>query len=238
MALDLTGMKRKAAERAVTFIHSGQVVGLGEGSTANLAIRHLAELLRLGRLTDIVCIPTSLQVERLAQELAIPLTSFEDHQIIDITIDGADEVDHEMNLIKGGGGALLREKIVAQATRREIIVVDETKCSAALGTNWAAPVEVMPFGWQSQRNFLKSLGADVTLRLLGNGQPFETDQGNVILDSNFGPISNPVELSERLSRRAGIVEHGLFLNLATDVIEAGAIGIRHIKHEESVNDSH
>ncbi len=229
MTADYTDMKRKAAQQAATFIRSGQVVGLGEGSTANFAIQRLAELLRSGELQDIVCIPTSLRVEKLACELAIPLTTFAEHPVIDITIDGADEVDPDLNLIKGGGGALFREKIVAQASRREIIVIDETKYSQVLGTNWAVPVEVLPFGWHSQRDFLTSLGAEVTLRLTESGQPFVTDQGNLIVDCDFGPIPEPAELSEQLCRRVGIVEHGLFLKLATEVIEAGSTGLRHIK---------
>jgi len=148
---------------------------------------------------------------------------------IDLTIDGADEVDDEMNLIKGGGGALLREKIVAQASEREIIVVDETKLSPTLGTQWAVPVEVAPFGWRSQAAYLESLGAELTPRREEDGTLFRTDQGNLILDCDFGPIEDPASLAAQFNQRAGIMEHGLFLGLATDVIVAGAEGIRHLR---------
>ena len=147
---------------------------------------------------------------------------------IDVTIDGADEVDPDLNLIKGGGGALLHEKIVAQASRREVIVVDDAKLSPRLGTHWAVPVEVIPFLWQSQARFLESLGARVTLRAGPEGRPFTTDEGNLILDCAFGPIAEVAELAALLNGRTGIVEHGLFIHLATDVIVAGQAGIRHL----------
>ncbi len=146
---------------------------------------------------------------------------------IDLTIDGADEVDPDLNLIKGGGGALLREKIVAQNSRRVIIVCDDSKLSLRLGTHRAVPVEVLSFGWRSQHRYLESLGAQVKVRQSSNGSPFVTDSGNMILDCNFGPIASPAELAVSLSSRAGIVEHGLFLGLATDVIIAGGEGIQH-----------
>jgi ribose 5-phosphate isomerase A len=133
-----------------------------------------------------------------------------------------------MNLIKGGGGALLREKIVAQASRREIIVVDDSKLSPRLGTKRVLPVEVLAFGWQSQARYLKSLGAQVSLRHDRGGALFVTDSGNLIADCHFGPIADPVALATLLSGRAGIVEHGLFLGLATDLIVAGKEGVRHI----------
>jgi ribose 5-phosphate isomerase A len=140
-------------------------------------------------------------------------------------------VDPDLNVIKGGGGALLRERIVAQASRREIIVVDESKLLPALGTHWPVPVEVAPFGWRSQAAYLESLGAQPVLRQNTDGTPFKTDQGNLILDCHFGPISAPTEPAARLNERAGIVEHGLFLGLATDVIVAGVEGVRHLKRE-------
>ena len=147
-------------------------------------------------------------------------------------IDGADEVDPHLNLIKGGGGALLREKIVAQASWREIIVVDESKLSPALGTRWPVPVEVVPLGWRSQGAYLESLEAQPVLRRNSDGSPFKTDQGNLILDCRFDPIYQPAQLAARLSERAGIVEHGLFLGLATDVIVASDQGIRHLKLDQ------
>ena len=226
-------LKQQAAERAVEFVKSGMVVGLGHGSTAFFAVRRIAQLLHEGQLQDILGVPCSLQVEEEAQRLGIPLTTLDEHPVVDLTIDGADEVDHSLNLIKGGGGALLREKMVAQASRREIIVVDESKLSPALGTRWPVPVEVIPFGWRSQAAYLESLGARPILRLSSDGAPFTTDQNNLILDCHFGPISQPTQLAARLGERAGIVEHGLFLGLATDVIVASDEGIRHLKRQTS-----
>jgi ribose 5-phosphate isomerase A len=219
--------KRVAAHRAVDFVESGMLIGLGAGSTASLATRRIAELLREGRLRDVTGFPCSSATEAEARALGIPIC-LELPRDLDVTIDGADEVDPELNLIKGGGGALLREKIVAQASRREIIVVDESKLSPVLGTRWALPVEVVAFGWQAQARFLEALGARVSVRQGSDGQPFATDHGNWILDCGFGPIRDLRALAERLSTRAGIVEHGLFLGLATDVIVAGPAGIRHL----------
>jgi len=228
---DTLQLKRKAGERAVDFVESGMVVGLGHGSTAVFALRRIAQLLREGQLREIVGVPCSRQVEAEARKLGFPLTTLDEHPVIDLTIDGADEVDPRLNVIKGGGGALLREKIVAQASRREIIVVDESKLSRALGTRWPVPVEVVPFGWRTQSAYLESLGAQPSRRLNEDGTHFKTDQGNFILDSNFGPIPNPDQLAARLNERAGIVEHGLFLELATDVIVAGGEGVRHLRRE-------
>ena len=228
---NISQLKQRAAERAVEFVKSGMVVGLGHGSTAIFAVRRIAQLLHEGQLQDIFGVPCSRQVEEDARRLGIPLTTLDEHPVVDVTIDGADEVDPDLNLIKGGGGALLREKMVAQASRREIIVVDESKLSPALGTRWAVPVEIVPFGWRSQSAYLESLGAQPVLRLSSDGTPFTTDQGTLILDCNFGPIAQPAQLAARLSERAGIVEHGLFLGLATDVIVASVEGIRHLKRK-------
>lgn len=169
-------LKQQAAEHVVMFVESGTAVGLGASSTAVVALRRIAELLSAGQLRDITGIPCSIQVEAEARQLGIPLTSLEDRPAIDLTIDGADEVDRDLNLIQGGGGALLREKIVAQASRREIIVVDVDKCSATLGTKWAVPVEVVPFGRCWQMRYLESLGADVVVRHDSTGARFKTDQ--------------------------------------------------------------
>ncbi len=231
--MEIIELKRRAGERAVDFVRSGMVLGLGHGSTAIFALRRIARLLDAGELRDILGIPTSSQVERDARELGIPLTTLNEHPEIDLTIDGADEVDDHLNLIKGGGGALLREKIVAQASRREIIVVDETKLSPTLGVQWSVPVEVTAFGWRLQEAFLESLKARVTLRRSDDGSPFTTDQGNLILDCDFGSISSPFRLADRLDRRAGIVEHGLFLGLASDVIVGTQEGTRHLKRHSS-----
>jgi ribose 5-phosphate isomerase A len=224
-------LKQKAAWYAVDFVESGMVLGLGHGSTAVFAVRCIAQLLREGRLRDVLGVPCSRQVETEARKLGIPLTTLDEHPVVDLTIDGADEVDPDLNLIKGGGGALLREKIVAQASRREIIVVDESKLSPALGTHWPVPVEVTSFGWRTQSAYLESVGARPTLRLKEDGTPFRTDQGNLILDCQFEPISDPAQLAAWMNERAGIVEHGLFLGLATDVIVAGAEKVRHLKRD-------
>lgn len=219
--------KRAAAERAVDFIQSGMVVGLGTGSTAAFAVRKLAARLADGTLKDVVGVPTSRATEALATSLGMPLTTLDVHPVVDLTIDGADEVAPDLSLIKGGGGALLREKVVAQASRREVIIVDAPKLSPRLGTKWPVPVEVLPFGWRSQSLFLESLGARVTVRLSLDGAPFQTDQGNLVLDCDFGPLHDAAGLAAKLDSRAGVMAHGLFLNLTTDLVVAGADGITH-----------
>jgi ribose 5-phosphate isomerase A len=225
---EIAGWKRQAAHHAVEWIESGMRVGLGSGSTAWFALARLGELLRAGALDDIVGVPTSNAVEAEARRLKIPLSSDEDPPPIDLTIDGADQVDARLNLIKGGGGALLREKMIAQLTRRQVIIVDDTKLAETLGERVSLPVEVIVFGWQAQQRFLEALGAQVTRRLREDGRPYRTDQGNLILDAAFGPIHHPRELARQLESRAGIVAHGLFLDLATDVVVAGRDGIRHL----------
>ncbi len=232
--MDVVKLKQQAAEYAVQFIQSGMVVGLGHGSTAIFAVRALAARLASGELKDIVGIPCSRQIEAEAHVLGIPLATLEDIPVIDVTIDGADEVDPALNLIKGGGGALLREKIVAQASRREIIVVDGSKLVPVLGTHWAVPVEVVPFGWGSQARYLADLGAEVSVRRNNDGAFVHTDHGNLILDCRFGPLQDPVSLAAQIKARAGIVEHGLFLELANDVIVADASGVRHLTRD-SIN---
>ena len=222
-------LKQKAAHRAVEFVDSGMVVGLGTGSTTAFAVMRISERLKSGDLKNVVGIPTSIRTETLAADLGIPLCGLDDQPLIDVTIDGADEVDPALNLIKGGGGALLREKVVAQASRQNIIIVDESKLSPRLGTRWALPIEVIPFAAKTEENFLKSLGATVILRLDEKGQPYQTDQNNFILDANFGEMADPDGLAARLNERAGIVEHGLFLGLASDVVVAAEDEIRHLK---------
>ncbi|MDT8271580.1 MAG: ribose-5-phosphate isomerase RpiA [Desulfomonilia bacterium] len=226
--------KKAAALKAVSFLNPGMVIGLGHGSTAIFAVREIAELICEGVLKDILGIPCSAQVEQEAHDLGIPLTTLDEHPVIDITIDGADEVDADLNLIKGGGGALLREKIVAQASRREIIVVDESKLSGLLGTRWPVPVEVVAFGLQTHIMHIENLGAMVRIRTGHAGAPFRTDQGNFVLDCDFGPIKDPAKLAGSLKDHAGIVEHGLFLGMATDVIVSGPAGLRHLAR----NDAH
>lgn len=221
---DSEALKQKAAKKAVDFIHSGMIVGLGTGSTTNYALKYLSEQIDKGIINNIKGIPSSYATEKLALELGIELTDLSKHPIIDLTIDGADEVDPNKNLIKGGGGALLKEKIIAQATKREIIIVDESKLSPALGTKWVLPIEVVPFAYSSEKHFLEILGAQVTLRKI-NGEVFLTDENNYILDCNFGVINNPEELANKLNERAGIVEHGLFINLCHTLIVATETGI-------------
>ena len=162
--MNTSTLKKQAGEYAADFVESGMIVGLGSGSTAIFATRRIAHSLHSGELSDILAIPTSLATEAAAIELGIPLTSLADSARIDITIDGADEVDPAFNLIKGGGGAHLREKIVAQATERLVIVVDESKLVPQLGTSWAIPIEVIPFGWEAQARYLEAIGASPKLR--------------------------------------------------------------------------
>jgi ribose 5-phosphate isomerase A len=229
VSTEIEHYKRMAAEQAVGYVESGMVLGLGSGSTALCALEAIAAKLDSGGLKNIMGIPCSRFIQREAVKLGVPLTTMEEHQSIDLTIDGADEVDPQFNLIKGGGGAMLWEKIIAQVSRRLIIIVDERKLSPMLGTLWAVPIEVIPYGWQTHVEYLKTLGADVERRSGENGVAYRTDEGNFILDCRFGPIDNLILLDRRLKQRAGIVEHGLFLGLATDVIVAGADGVRHIE---------
>jgi ribose 5-phosphate isomerase A len=216
--MDLNKLKKKAAIEAVKNVESGMVLGLGTGSTANFAIREISRLLKEGSLKDIVGIPSSKQTEKLALELGIPLITFEQKSEIDINIDGADEVDPDLNLIKGGGGALLREKIIAQSSKKNIIVVDEKKLSQKLGNNWAVPVEIIEFAYKPVAKYIEELGAEVILRENQNGEIFRTDQGNIIVDCNFGQIENLSKLNEVLNSKAGIAEHGLFIGIADEVI--------------------
>jgi ribose 5-phosphate isomerase A len=221
-------LKRKAALKAVECIENGMIVGIGHGSTAMEALFCLASHLEAGRIRDIVAVPCSNLMIEESQRLGIPLSTLDEHPAVDLTIDGADEVDPQLNLIKGGGGAFLQEKILAEASRREIIIVDETKLSPTLGMRWAVPVEVIDFGWRSQADYLERLGAHVRLRRHASGTPIRTDQNNLILDCNFGPIADPAALAVRIKDRAGIVEHGLFLSLASEVIVGCSNGVRRL----------
>jgi ribose 5-phosphate isomerase A len=227
-SLNMMQIKQKAASEAVNYIQAGMIVGLGFGSTALLAVRQLGELLGNGKLTHVLGIPSSIETESLALQLGIPLTTLEDHPVIDLTIDGADEIDPDLQLIKGGGGALLREKIVAQASRRVIIIADDTKRSPMLGTHWPVPVEVIPYGWGSQRRFLESIGGYPQVRMKPDGSRFITDQGNMIMDCHFGPIKDLSLMAMQLDQRAGIIAHGIFLDMATDIIYCGQTGCEHI----------
>jgi ribose 5-phosphate isomerase A len=215
------GRKRAAAESAAALVTSGMVVGLGTGSTARYAVEYLARRLKAGELANVVGIPTSVATSRLAQDHGVPLATLDDFPTVDITIDGADEVSPELDLIKGLGGALLREKIVANASRRLLIAVDDSKLVARLGARAPVPVAVVPFGFRHQLEWLRQLGCVPSVRLAANGQPFVSDDGNVLIDLHFGDGSlAPAALDHSLATRPGLVESGLFLGM-TDAVFVG-----------------
>lgn len=218
-------LKEQAALAAVDFVSPGMVLGLGSGSTVLFALKEIGRRIRSGSLIDVAGIPSSLETEALAVQFGIPLTTFGKISEIDLTIDGADEVDPNLDLIKGGGAALLREKVLAQASRRNVIIVDQSKLSERLGTLWPVPVEVLPFAWEAEARFMESLGAQPQLRMGQDGEAITTNQGNYIIDADFGPISDPHSLASSLKQRAGVLEHGLFLNFPKDLIVASASGI-------------
>jgi ribose 5-phosphate isomerase A len=217
--------KQLAAQAAVEYVQDGMLIGLGHGSTVQFALESLAARIKSGKLSKISAIPCSKATEQEALRLGIPISDFEFNHSIDLTIDGADEIDPEFNLIKGGGGALLREKLVAQESRREIIIADSSKLSAILGSTFKLPIEIAPFGWERQIAYIDRIGGEAIPRKQDNDEFVLSDQGNYLLDCDFGPISNPSELSTKLESRAGILEHGLFIGLASDVIIAGPEGV-------------
>jgi ribose 5-phosphate isomerase A len=204
--------KEAAGRAAAKLVRDGDVVGLGTGSTAYFAVVALGERVKSG--LKIVGIPTSVATADLARQLGIPLTTLDEHSQIDITIDGADEIDPKLNLIKGGGGALLREKVVASVTRKMVVVSDSTKVVPALG-RFPLPVEVIPFARTVTEEKIASLGATTELRMKPDGQPFITDNNNQILDCTFGRINDPPALARELNGMPGVVEHGLFIGLAS-----------------------
>jgi ribose 5-phosphate isomerase A len=209
--------KDLAAEASLHFVKDDQIVGLGSGSTAARAIRALGVRVRTG--LKIRGIPTSLRSRDLAIELGIPLATFEEVQAIDVTIDGADEFDPHLNLLKGGGGALLREKIVASASKQMVVVADSSKQVSVLGA-FPLPVEVIGFAQSLIAKEIAALGATATLRRDPQGNVYVTDEGHHILDCRFGCIPDPPALARRLSDMPGIVEHGLFLGMASVVVMA------------------
>jgi len=222
--------KRRAAEEAVKHVEDGQVIGLGSGSTAAYAIRLLGERLRGGELRDILGIPTSLQAASEAVEAGIPLTTLEEHPIVDVSIDGADQLDARLNLIKGGGGALLREKIVASCSKLYIIVADERKLARRLGENCPIPLEVHPMAVKPIMRRLEELGARASLRMArGKVGPVVTDNGNLIIDADFGPVENPEELDGRLRMIPGVLETGLFLGYADLAYIGTRSGLRRLE---------
>lgn len=217
--VDMNALKREAAERAVEFVRSGMVLGLGTGSTTTFAVREIGRKLEDGELERLVGIPTSTDTRDLAQSLGIVLSTLEEHPVVDLTIDGADEVDPDGNLIKGGGGALLWEKIVATASRQLVIVVDESKMVERLGLGFALPVEVVAFGWKTHERTIRELGAEPALRRDISGAPFCTDEGHYIIDCRFAEgIADPHAASRTLMERPGVVETGLFLEMSPEVV--------------------
>ena len=211
--MDRDAQKRTAAEAAAAMIEDGMVVGLGTGSTARFAIEALIRRVRDG--LRIRAIPTSERSAAQARAGGIPLTTFAEHGRLDLTIDGADAIETgSLNLIKGLGGALLREKIVAAASDRLVIVADGRKLVDRLGGTTPVPVEVVPFGWETTNERLRRLGSEPALRRGADGQPFRTDGGNLILDCAFGPIDDPARLDEAIGQTIGVVETGIFIGMA------------------------
>lgn len=212
--------KELAARKAVEYIRDGMVVGLGTGSTAEFAIRALAERVATEGL-EVQCVPTSEASAALGERLGLDVQSFEDNPVVDLTIDGADEVDPDLNLIKGLGGALLREKIVAAASTREVIIVDPGKLVERLGTRAPLPVEVVPFAWGLAQLRLMDLARRAELRKNDNGEPYVTDNGNFILDCHFPDgIDNAAALDRAINEIPGVVENGLFVDLV-DIVVVG-----------------
>ena len=215
--------KRKAAERAVAAVESRMVLGLGSGSTASIAIELIGQ--RIAQGLDVIGIPTSERTATLARKVGIPLTDFSKHRKIDLTIDGADQVEEgSLNLIKGLGGALLREKIVAEASARMICVADQTKLVKQLGSQTPLPVEIVSFGWEIALERLQALGCTAVLRRV-DGKEFVSDGGHFIADCTFDAIPDAARLQERLKRITGVVETGLFVGIAAQAILGGDDGV-------------
>ena len=221
--------KRAASARAVEFVQSGMRVGLGTGSTAKHFVELIGERVRAG--LDIVAVPTSEATHADAVRVGIPLTTLDETPELDLTVDGADEVGHDLSLIKGGGGALLREKIVAAASKSMIVIADESKWVASLG-QFPLPIEVTPFGYSATRRAVEAAiagiqpGGPLTLRTAKNGHPFVTDGGHWIIDAALNRIDNPKALADALSAVPGVMEHGLFVGMAKIVIIGGSEGVR------------
>lgn len=222
-------LKSEAGREAATSVASGMRLGLGTGSTVAYFLRHLGARLASGELADVVGVPTSIRTEKAARRLGIPLGTLSELAPLDLTVDGADEVDPQLNLIKGLGGALLREKMVAQASDRFVVVADDTKVVNRLGERAHLPVEVVPFEFDSHFKWLQALGADPEVRRNEGGEVYATDNGLIVIDCGFvNGIDDPRELDRRLASRAGVVESGLFLGMASEAVIAGADGVRRI----------
>jgi len=233
LSLNAEQLKRAAAERAVELIEDGMILGLGTGSTARHVLQVIAERRSRGELARIIGVPTSRATQELATELGIPLTTLDDHPHLDLAIDGADEVDPDLNLIKGLGGALLWEKIVANAAERLVIVVDENKLVDRLCDRAPVPIEVVTFAWSTHLKFLEDLGGAAKLRQT-DGQPFVTDGGHYIIDCAFeNGLADAWLLEMELQQRPGVVESGLFLDMAEAVVVAAAGGINVLARADS-----
>ena len=219
-------LKRAAAVRAAEWIRDGMTVGLGTGSTVRHLLDHIAERRAAGEWRAVVGVPTSEDTTRRARELGIPLATLEERPRMDLTIDGADEVDPQLRLIKGLGGALLRETVVAAASDVLVIVADDSKRVERLGTRSPLPVEVDPFAAAVMPGFLRALGCEPVLRMAGGGQPLRTDGGHLVFDCRFSAgIDDPEGLEVTLNNRPGVMENGLFLGMARAVVLAGSGGI-------------
>jgi len=225
-------MKKLAAEKAVQYVEDGMTIGLGTGSTVDFTIRKIGEMVKNG--LRINGIPTSLKTKRLATELKIPLVDLEANTEIDVTIDGADEVDSNLNLIKGGGGALTREKIIAYHSKKVIIVVDETMIVKGLGCDSFLPVEVTKFGWQATKKALEALGCTAELRTIMD-ESFITDNQNYIIDCDFGKINEPENLEKEINNIPGVLENGLFIGLADEVIVGSKQGIMTLERQDIIS---
>jgi len=220
-------LKQEVAEFALNYVKDRMVLGLGTGSTSSYFIQGLGEKIRNGKLQEIQGVPTSRQTEELAREVGIPLTSLADQQWLDLAVDGADEVDPNLDLIKGMGHALLREKMVEINARKFIVVADETKLVDHLGQKHPLPVEILPFESDATLRWLDSLGCKAKFASSSDGSRIYTDNGNFIAHCRFERgIENPHELARKLADRPGVIEHGLFLDMADIVIVATSSGIK------------
>jgi ribose 5-phosphate isomerase A len=221
-------LKRAAAERALDHVRSGMRLGLGSGSTSVMMVRGLGARLRDGRLYDLAGVPTSEATAALAREMQIPLVTLADCPTLDLALDGADEIDPALNLIKGLGGALLREKIVVASAERFIVIGSEAKLVMQLGERSPLPVEIIEFARPLCERRIAALGARVTLRQAGPSEPYRTDEGNLILDCQFSAISDPLALGRSLMDVPGVVGHGLFPGMASLAVIAGPNGVREL----------
>jgi ribose 5-phosphate isomerase A len=221
--------KQAAARASLRFVRDGRVVGLGSGSTATYAIQYIGERVKQG--LEIRAIASSVRSRDLADSLGIPLTTLDESPQIDVYIDGADEFDPQLRLIKGGGGALLREKILASAAAQFVVIADSSKQVQVLGT-FPLPVEIVPFAQPVVSRTIERLGARVTLRKYAYGNPYTTDEGHQILDCRFGEIADPARLAGQLKEIPGIVEHGLFIDMAAVVLVANGERVTELRRDQ------